>query len=205
MARTRLPRIALASSWTMVSNFASRSPKAQPTRAAGWKRRPLAPRRTKTPCGAWPEDRLGASGTAPSNRTPSAATRSMLMSRSVCRAEAAQLLGRFRGRGVELQQALELLDGELVLAGLRVDLRQVLGGEAAARVQLDGAAELSQRGAASARVGGRLAKQRPAQRGAVFGLVGHEARRLAESLDGFVVAAAAQVLEARLVQSARRG
>ena len=71
-----------------------------------------------------------------------------------------------------------------------VDLRQVLGGAAVAGVELDGAAQLGERGAAGARVGGRLAEQRPAERRAVLGLVGHEARGLAERLDRLVVAAA---------------
>ena len=74
--------------------------------------------------------------------------------------------------------------------GLRVDLRQVLGGRAVALVQLQGAAQLRDRGAPGARVGGRLAEQRPAERGAEVGLVGDQARRLAQRLDRLVVTAA---------------
>ena len=81
------------------------------------------------------------------------------------------------------------MDREVGLAGLGVDLREVLGGAAVARVELDGAAELGEGGAAGARVGGRLAEERPAERRAVLGLVGDEARGLAEGLDGLVVTA----------------
>ena len=108
-----------------------------------------------------------------------------------------QLFGNFGGSRVDGQQALQLLHRQVRLAGLRVDLRQVLGGGAVALVELQGAAQLRDGGAPGARVRGRLPEQRPPERGAEVGLVGDQPRRLAQRLDRLVVTARLQVLEAR--------
>ena len=73
-----------------------------------------------------------------------------------------------------------------------------------ALIDLGGAAQLGDSSARGPRVGRGLAKQCPPQRRTVVGRVGDQARRLTEHLDGFVVAAGAQVLEADLVERLAR-
>ena len=116
-----------------------------------------------------------------------------------------KLFGNFGGGGVDGQQALQLLDGQVGLARLRVDLRQVLRGGPVPFVELQRAPQLRDGGPARAGVGGGLPEQRPPERGAEVGLVRDQAGGLAQRLDRLVVPARLQVLEADVVEGAGRG
>src|SRR3954470_16854173 len=123
---------------------------------------------------------------------------------ALLRAQPVKLFGNFGGGRVDGEQAFQLLDGQVRLAGLRIDLGEVLGGGPVAFVQLQRPAQLRDGRPAGPRVRGRLTEQRPPEGGAEVGLVRYEAGRLAQRLDGLVVAACLQVLEADVVQGAGR-
>src|SRR6185436_3976083 len=123
---------------------------------------------------------------------------------ALLRTQTVQFLGDLGGGRVDREQPLQLLDRQVRLPRLRVDLGQVLGRGAVPFVQLKRAPQLRDGGAHGARVGGGLPEQGPTQRGAEVRLVGDQPRCLAQGLDGLVVTARLEVLQADFVQRTRR-
>jgi len=72
--------------------------------------------------------------------------------------QTAQLVCSLGAVGIDLQDSLELIDGQVGLAGLGEVVRQVVQRAQVLAVDLDRASQLGQRRAARARVGGRLAE-----------------------------------------------